>query len=228
MARPTGLKLKSLFKQGIDSLLEALKPGPMPGIPFSYDELAYHMNPNNRDASLNDLFRNMGGLMEDLGLVTTHEWTIGDIIAGQKTCSVSLLAPGLAKAYVDSFGALQASLQFRNVVFIAEVGDTVSVTELGTSLTYSFSEIHFHWAEAPNPMGRGGKVWRIDPKFAFSGQKFSTAVVGSIESAADLSRASASRGTQGRISARTNKQDQQEALKSGTRTPAEVDVSQIF
>jgi hypothetical protein len=227
MARKTGLKVKSLFGDGIASLLESLKAGPIPGIPFGYDELSYHMNPNNRDASLNDLFRNMGGLMEDLGLVTTHEWTIGDIIAGQKTCSISLLAPGLAKAYVDSFGALQATLQFRNVVFVVEVGDTVSVTELGTSLTYSFSEIHFHWAEAPNPMGRGGKVWRIDPRFAFSGQKFSTAVVGSIASATDLSRASASRGSQGRIDYRNNKRDQQEALKSGARTPA-VDVSQIF
>ncbi len=182
MNRPSGLYVESLFGEGLARLRADLVAGNVP-MNITVEQLDKATAGNK----LNTLLPSMMAL-KALGYVTRQEWTIGDVMFGQKTLNVQLLYKGLGDAYAASFDKLRQGYNFPNVAFKCYIDPVLSVTELATGPSYSVN-VYFMWDGA-----------ELDPAFTMSGKVFGVSATSAVDASA-LAKRSAKAGAEGQSSA---------------------------
>lgn len=198
MGMGTGLFVEGIFGDDIKRLREAAVAGHNVGISLEVIDEAV-ANGNLASSMLNKATAKM------LGLLSSHEWTVADIVFGGKTFNLPLLAEGMGDAYAESFKKLREQHNFANIAFKALLGPKVSVAELNGGPSYT-GQIHLMWED-------GG----LDPAYAFSGEAYATSAT-SATTASELARRSSDSTASGRTNAvNTRIVGYQESLNRGTK-----------
>jgi hypothetical protein len=197
MNQPTGIFVESIYESGIQKVRELVAGGYLQGV--TTDSLNDAISGGN----LNRLLATAGKFLRSIpGIFETYQLTVKDIMAGEKTMSISFFG-GEGQAFAESFERLQATFKFQNIAICARMSPKMQATQLGdVSISYQPDEVHFFWAQTSV---NNRTQCMLDTKYAASGKEYSSQTVNAAN-ASDL----AQRGTQANYSRNMN------AIKQGT------------
>lgn len=187
MATPCGLYVESLFGADIKRLRADMVAGLQLPITIADFDKAVAAN------RLSTALATAKPILSQLGYITIQQWTIGDILWGSKSMSISFLDEAEGDAFVAGFKALRVAVGFESVALEAHISPKMSVNDLTVNgiLTPSYrpEEVYFNWVAVEGAMGR--QVYTLDPAKAISGANYVLNTT-SAANAQDLVRRSAS------------------------------------
>jgi len=169
MATPCGLYIESLFGADIERLRKDVVEGRLQ-LPITIADFDKAIATNR----LNTALATAKPILSQLGYITIQQWTISDIVSGDKSISISFLDEAEGDAFVAGFNALRVAVRFESVVLEAHISPKMFVNDLTVNgiLTTSYQpeEVYFNWVAVERVGGR--QVYTLDPTKAISGTKY--------------------------------------------------------
>jgi hypothetical protein len=224
MNQPTGIFVESIYEPGQQKLEELIDGGYLQGVTRdSYNDAKANGNLNRLLATAGMFLRSIDGIFE------TQQLTVKDIMAGEKTLSISFFG-GEAQAFAESFERLQNTFKFQNIALQARISPKMQATQLGeVGISYQPDEVHFFWAQTSV---NNRTQYMLDAGCAKSGKEYSSQTVNAAN-ASDL----AQRGTQANYGRNmqtiqqgtknrqfANDTQRQAMISGGIKVPAGMDI----
>lgn len=187
MATPCGLYVESLFGADRERLRADMVAGLLQ-LPITIADFDKAVDANR----LSTVLATAKPILSQMGYITIQQWTIGDILWGSKSMSISFLSEAEGDAFVAGFKVLWEAVRFESVALEAHISPKMSVNDLTVNdiLTPSYrpEEVYFNWVAVEKA---GRQVYTLDPAKAISGAKYVVSTT-SAANAQDLARRSAS------------------------------------